>query len=325
MAEETTNIMQNQYHQPSHVQSLDDNHKIIPKKRCHKELQDESKEIPTKKRRKSSGGKMYEVERILGDRESLRRKGEIEYLIQWKDYPIYDSSWHHKENFENTSIIQQYEALPKKEKKRRYTSWINSYRRYVENKRRTNVTPLRAERGVQTLKDDESESDDVEISHPRCTGDEDHWKKVKDVFDVLNASTQFATVINRSVIKDFMCFITNTLLYLRSHKCCDQELDDMKSKLNALSSYLEEISSIYNDKISPVRIETAAVVGHVDMEMINDLQPPNTEQEEISDDYCLIHEVGSQDLSPASQTDVKINDKQDACDSDQDYDIKNDK
>lgn len=49
----------------------------------------------------------YEVEAILGAKGPRRAR---QYLVQWKGYPIEESSWEPRSMFETPQLIDEYEA-----------------------------------------------------------------------------------------------------------------------------------------------------------------------------------------------------------------------
>ena len=78
---------------------------------------------------------MYGVEEILDKRKSTRRENAFEYLLNWKDFALYRASWHHANNLNNKSLIEQYDRLPKKDKMERR----KRYEKAVERRTKTDI------------------------------------------------------------------------------------------------------------------------------------------------------------------------------------------
>ena len=72
---------------------------------------------------------IYYVENILDKRESLTNPSEFEYLLHWKNFPLYRSTWHPKDNLEDPSMIEAYDMLPEADKntrRKRYADAVAS-------------------------------------------------------------------------------------------------------------------------------------------------------------------------------------------------------
>ena len=274
---------------------------VSGKKRPFKEIEGNaaSTGCMNKKAKQSFDGRIYEIQRILHVRESYRRSDEDEYLVQWEGYPMYEASWHHRDNFTDPTVVDEFMALSKREKRKRLQSWKRSLKAFSATQHISK--PSYASKATQTTtKDEESDSDDLEILHPprsACPGTEQHWEKVKDTLDELHAETSFILVSNATCIHSLLAFITNVALFVRNHKYCEQELNEIKSNLKKVYMYLEETSQIYAST-----------------------QLPATE-DEIDADECESDEARSQDSRPAgTQTDEEITDKEDVQDMEVEYD-----
>ena len=272
---------------------------VIPAKRRYNEI-DEINIIEdnlSKKAKLSVGGQMYEYEKIIGRRDSQRRSGQFEYLIHWKNYPLYQSSWHHEENFNNKRDITVYDSLSNKEKRKRFKSFKQSWTRYNSSM----TKPLCCNQATQTSKDEDSstESEDIEIIYPKCKGEKEHWEKVKDSLQELHGLTHFALISSPKVIKNFIKLIMNTSLYLKQHEYCGKELNDIKVNLKHVYDYLNE---------QPL------ILTQMDEDGISDAETIKSESEARSKDS----------RSVGTESDQELTDKEDIMPGDDDYDPIND-
>ena len=61
------------------------------------------------------GEEEYEVEEIL---DQKKQKGKMKYLVKWKGYPLYDSTWETVDNLDNApKLLQAYKQKHKVKKK----------------------------------------------------------------------------------------------------------------------------------------------------------------------------------------------------------------
>ena len=85
---------------------------------------------------------IFEVEEILDKRKSLERKDEYEYLLYWKGYAIYRSSWHHAGNLNCPVLIEEYDGLPEQDKIKRRNKYINSVERRAKRDQTSHCIPF---------------------------------------------------------------------------------------------------------------------------------------------------------------------------------------
>ena len=191
--------------------------------------EDDCMEPPLKKAKQSFDGNKYIVEKIVGERSSLRRENDIEYLVWWHSWPLYNSTWHHKENFKPATIAE-WNALSVAKKKQRYRnfqrSWDNANRR-----RNQNVSDKATQTGLEN-------GDEKEYS--RCRGPEYHWEEVKDIIQTINGQTNFALSQNRWIIKSILTLIIKSALFINPHKYCQKEQEIMKQGCHKLYQHLME-------------------------------------------------------------------------------------
>ena len=250
-----------------------------------------------KKARQSVEGNIYEIVKILDVRDSMRRENDKEFLVQWKSYPLYQATWHHRDNFTDETIVEQYLLLPACEKKKRRTAWRRSWKAFSTHYCESNAS--HATKSTQTTtKDEESDSEDIEIMHPvcpTCPGADQHWVRVKDSWDELQAATAFTLIKHPKNIACLMAFISNLVLFLRDHTHCQQELSGIKSNLRTLYQYFVDILHTYES------------------------------DDEDDVDECEFEEPRSEDSQLAgSQTDGELTDKTEAAEADDDFDPSND-
>lgn len=183
---------------------------------------------PAKKARmakRSTFGNNHQIDGIIGERPSVRRKDRMEYLAKWTGCSVLYASWHHEENFEKApDVIKTWKALSKRQKKRRYKNYLVQW----EAAKRRMHEELK-DKATQT----ESESEDSSSNgwgqfSGACPGSDHHWEQVKDTIMKLNVATNFALIKNIETAKIVLELIVKCSLYLNKHRYCNIVLERMK-------------------------------------------------------------------------------------------------